>query len=245
MKLNLNFFILLFLLWPGSTSAQQPFFKELTIDPQNDNIKATSIFQDKDEIIYVGTDNGLCRFDGFNFTKLEFPKQVISKHVKYITNVNNELWSCMHDGVIVAIAKGQKRIVNSPIKSPISSVLQLNKETLWISTYGEGIFYKTGRDWHRLTGIPDPYIYQIVKHPSGLILAGSDGGLIVINPSTNPISYRVYNSKNGLPDNIVKTIGVQPDGRVLLGLQEQGLFHFDLKDKSLTNPGNMERLIQL
>ncbi|MBK7964597.1 MAG: histidine kinase [Bacteroidetes bacterium] len=183
----------------------------------------------------MGTDIGLYKFDGFNFMKMEVPPNVISNHVKFITNVNNELWSCMDNGVIVAYTKEKKRIVNSPIKSPITSVIQFNKETLWISTYGEGIFYKSGRDWHRLSGIPDPYIYQIVQHPSGFILAGTDGGLIVINPFSNPISYRVYNSNNGLPDNIVKAIGIQPDGKVLLGLQEQGLFHFDLEDKSFRN----------
>lgn len=235
MKKCINYLWLLFLFFSESISAQQPFFKELNIDPQNDNVKATSVFQDKNEIIYVGTDFGLYRFDGFSFMKMEGPEKVISNHVKFVANVNDELWSCMDNGVIVAYAKEKRRIVKSPIKSPVTSVLQYNNETVWISTYGEGIFYRSGKDWHRLSGIPDPYIYQIVKHPSGVILAGSDGGLIVINPASNPISYSVYNSKNGLPDNIVKTIGIQPDGKILLGLQEQGLFHFDLKDKSFKN----------
>ncbi len=235
MKMRLNYFWLLWLLLSETISAQQPFFKELNIDPQNDNVKATALFQDKNEIIYVGTDVGLYKYDGFNFIQIEIPDNVISKHVKFISNVNDELWVCMANGTIVAYDRGRKSIMKSPIKSPITSVLQFNKETLWISTYGEGIFYKSGRDWHRLSGIPDPYIYQIVKHPSGYILAGSDAGLIVINPKSNPISFSVYNSKNGLPDNIVKTIGIQPDGKILLGLQEQGLFHFDLKDKSFRN----------
>lgn len=208
MKMRLNYFWLLWLLLSETISAQQPFFKELNIDPQNDNVKATALFQDKNEIIYVGTDVGLYKYDGFNFIQIEIPDNVISKHVKFISNVNDELWVCMANGTIVAYDRGRKSIMKSPIKSPITSVLQFNKETLWISTYGEGLFYKSGRDWHRLSGIPDPYIYQIVKHPSGYILAGSDAGLIVINPKSNPISFSVYNSKNGLPDNIVKTIGI-------------------------------------
>ncbi len=56
---NLYFYLMIFLwLFPTGIRAQQPFFKELNIDPQNDNVKATAIYQDKDEIIYVGTGVG-------------------------------------------------------------------------------------------------------------------------------------------------------------------------------------------
>lgn len=221
--------------------AQQPFFKELNIDPQNENLKATAVYQDKNEIIYVGTDDGLYKYDGFSFTPIAFPEKVGSRHVKFIKNVKKELWVCMENGVIVAYQKSKKRIVKSPNKSPISSIIQMNENLLWISTYGEGIFYRIGEDWHRLTGIPDPYIYQMVQHPNGTILAGSDAGLLVINPMTNPVSFQVYNSKNGLPDNIVRTIGVQPDGNVLLGLQEQGLFLFNIKERSFKNTNVNEK----
>jgi ligand-binding sensor domain-containing protein len=233
---HLYFYLMIFLwFFPNGSRAQQPFFKELNIDPQNDNVKATAVYQDKDEIIYVGTDMGLFKYDGFNFTLIDFPEKIISKEVKFIKNVNNELWVCMGDGSIFTYSKEKRKILKSPIKSPVSSIVELDNKTVWVSTYGEGIFYRIGKDWHRLSGIPDPYIYQIVKHPSGYILAGTDAGLIVINPTSDPISFRVYNSTSGLPDNIVKTIGIHPDGKVLLGLQEQGLFHFNMKDKSFKN----------
>ena len=84
---NLYFYLIIFLwLFPTGIRAQQPFFKELNIDPQNDNVKATAIYQDKDEIIYVGTGVGLFKFDGFNFTPINFPEKILSKDVKFIKN---------------------------------------------------------------------------------------------------------------------------------------------------------------
>ena len=41
---NLYFYLMIFLwLFPTGIRAQQPFFKELNIDPQNDNVKANAI----------------------------------------------------------------------------------------------------------------------------------------------------------------------------------------------------------
>ena len=72
------YFSLMIFLWiiPCGINAQQPFFKELSIDPQNENVKATAIYQDKGEVIYVGTDVGLFKFDGFNFTLINFPEKI-------------------------------------------------------------------------------------------------------------------------------------------------------------------------
>jgi hypothetical protein len=77
---HLYFYLMIFLwLFPNGSRAQQPFFKELNIDPQNDNVKATAVYQDKDEIIYVGTDMGLFKYDGFNFTLIDFQKKLSQK----------------------------------------------------------------------------------------------------------------------------------------------------------------------
>jgi len=225
----------LFLCLHYALYSQQPFFIEMNIDPQNDKLKATAICQAEDGLIYIGTDEGLYRFDGFAFSKILLPDTSESKYVSHLTAIKNELLVCLNNGTILNLKKGTFINLKSPAKSPITSVFQNDNKQLWVASYGEGIFYRAENDWHRLSGIPDPFIYQLQKHPSGLLLAGSDAGLLLIDPSTNPISYKIFDSKKGLPDNIVKSIGVQPDGNVLLGLQEQGLFRFNMNNFTFEN----------
>ncbi|MBL7923368.1 MAG: histidine kinase [Bacteroidia bacterium] len=230
-----NCILLVFLILAFTAKAQRPFFKELRLDVQNDKVKANTLFQSADGLIYVGTDQGLYIYDGFDFDLFDLPEAISSQNVSVMAQVGKEdVYVCMSSGEMVSIRNNKAVTVKSPVKSPVKSMFQTVDGTLWMATYGEGIFYRKGSDWHRLSGIPDPFVYHLEPHPSGLILAGTDGGLLLINPLSNPISYHIYDSKKGLPDNIVKSIGVHPDGSVLLGLQEEGLCTFDLKSKKFT-----------
>lgn len=209
---------------------QHPYFREIAIESGNDELKVNTLFQEKEGLIYIGTNQGLYRYDGFSFEKLNLPDTLKNEKISLITGFEN-------DGVFVGLESGllflwkDERffLITAALKSPIRSVLEIEKGRLWVATYGEGIFYKTGRDWHRLAGIPDPYVYQLMMHPSGKILAATDAGLVLIDPDSDPLRFRVFDSKNGLPDNIVKVMGLLPDNNVLLGFQEKGISIFDMK----------------
>jgi len=209
--------------------SQHPFFRELVIEPGNDELKATTLFQNKEGLIYVGTNQGLYRYDGFNFEKIALPDSLNNSKVSVITStLTDELIVGLENGVVFRVKKDRVVLLKSPVKSPVKSILELEDGTLWMASYGEGVFYRTGTDWHRLAGLPDPFIYQLLYHSSGKILAATDGGLVIIDPGTKPVSFRVFDSRNGLPDNIVKVIGVLPDNNILLGFQQMGITVFDM-----------------
>lgn len=225
--------LLLMLLWSTSSYAQRPFFRELVIDRQDDDLKTNTVFQAANGLVYLGTNKGLFRFDGFDFRNISVSNNLIDHQITAIADSD-------HDGFYTGSEMGELMLwkadkperIPAPFHSPVRSLFFDEDNVLWVATYGEGLFYRTGSIWHRLAGLPDPFIYTLQQHPSGLLLAGTDGGLVVINKKLNPIRFFVYTSRHGLPDNIVRSIGVLPDNHVLLGLQEKGICRFDLKSRS-------------
>jgi len=100
----------------------------------------------------------------------------------------------MENGALLSWKRARLKKMSSPTHSPIRSVITASDSSLWVATYGEGVFYWKGGRWRRFTGIPDPYVYQLLEHPSGKLLAGTDLGLVVIDPHSSPISFRLYNA---------------------------------------------------
>ena len=226
--------ILLLLFFDGM--AQRPFFRELVINKVKEDLRVNAIAQSNDGLIYFGTDDGLYNYDGFSFESLHAAGDTISKKISVISSFeNNKLIIGTEKGKLLLWSNNKLKSIKSPVHSPVKSIVRYENGDLWLASYGEGIYYRIGNDWHRLAGIPDPYIYQLILHPNGTLWAGTDGGLLEINPSTNPITYKIYNSGDGLPDNIVRAVGIMPDGNLLLGLQEKGICQFNTKTKKFIN----------
>lgn len=215
--------------------AQLPYFRELVINRQEDEIRTGVFFQSRQGLLYIGTNKGLYRYDGFAFTGLLEERSSFHRHITAIIAFGQDGFITGADNGELLIWEGDKpRRMSAPFHSPVRSLFFDENNVLWVATYGEGLFYRIGSIWHRLAGLPDPFIYTLEKHPSGLLLAGTDGGLVVINKETNPVRFFVYQARHGLPDNIVRAIGILPDNRLLLGLQEKGITIFDLTTKQFT-----------
>lgn len=212
------------------TQAQQPFFREIQVDAQNEQLQITAIGQSSNGLLYVGSDHGLFCYDGFEFLPVMLPDSLKDKTVTAMAaGVDGDFIVAISGGRLLQIKNNRVSAIVSPASVTIKTILLTKDGTLWIATYGEGVFFRKNRIWRRLSALPDPFVYQLTEHPSGKLLAGTDGGLIVIDPATEPAFLQIYDSRKGLPDNIVKAVGVQPDGKIILGLQELGLFSFDLE----------------
>jgi ligand-binding sensor domain-containing protein len=210
--------------------AELPFFRLIQIDREISNLRVNVIYQDKNGFIWTGTDNGLYRYDGFIFQHFEVTNFEGENKVTAIAeDINGSLLIGLNNGKILLKDEDKFKVLKSSGTSPVKKILDYNGLSLWVATYGDGIFYKNSIGWHRVAGLPDPYIYTIVKHPSGLLLAGSDLGLIKIDPRGNQLHYKVIDDQSGLPDNMVRDIHVNDNGSVMIGMQDRGICNFDLK----------------
>lgn len=208
--------------------AQHPVFRELVIDPRRDEMQVTAISQTSKGWIYAGTESGLFRYDGFRFSSVVFADVPHKKHVStLLADEGGGLLCGMDDGSVYILDADTMRRLDSPAKTPVMGLLRLRDNSLWMATYGQGVFFRRGQKWFRLMAGEDLFIYQMHLHAAGGIVAATDAGLLVIDPYGDKVRFRRYDEKNGLPDKIVKAIAPAPGGDLLLGTDEKGVILFD------------------
>ncbi len=148
-------FVILFLIFQLSYSnIYDPHFQNLTIEDGLPHNTVCTICKDKEGFIWIGTNNGLCRYDGINM-------KIFKHNVKNPHSINNNYISyifCDQSGTLwVGTRKGLNRYNNfnesfesisfydpetnqtNKINSVISCITQTNDSILYIATLGQGL----------------------------------------------------------------------------------------------------------
>lgn len=226
-KLIITIFCLFFIVYSSSAA---PVFRVLQIDPAEPDLKVNVIFQDKGGFLWIGTNNGLWRYDGIKFERVLVDTIDTSQDITAIAeNAIGNLYVGTKKGSIYFFLKSWHQL-KSPVNSPISNIV-FNNEILWIGSYGEGLFFMN-KNWKRIK-MSDNAVYALIKDKKGRIYAGTDLGLVFINE--NGI-VKEYSRKDGLTDNIVRSLFSTPDGNVLIGTEEKGVVQFDPSRATFTVP---------
>lgn len=112
----------------------------------------SAILQDQKGYIWIGTDNGLSRFDGIQFTFYQknnplYPNFHASAIYTICETNTNELWIGTEDGVYIYnqikdtfTHFDKKTNSNTSIHSWINYIIQDKEKNIWIATQKQGIF---------------------------------------------------------------------------------------------------------
>ena len=127
------FWQLMFLILGFSARAQQPFFRELVIDRQDDDIKTNTVFQSPGGLIYLGTSKGLFRYDGFDFRNLSVENNRSDLQITAIAGPYKEGFCTGSEKgeLLVWIADKPERIP-APFHSPVKSLFFDDNNVLWV-----------------------------------------------------------------------------------------------------------------
>lgn len=226
--------LFLLLLISIQLQAQLIGIRHYKMDESQNNIKLLTFIKRSNGYIYIGTSNGLYKFDGIKFILIPFKNAVINANISAIFEDNSKnLWVGMENGDIGRIINGSINLFNPEEGTPkkmITSFIQDRENNIWFSTNGEGIYYMSHKHIYNLgtdDGLPDKYVHALSLANNGDVLAGTDQGLSICNISGNSKKIRSLSSKNGLPDNLIKVI--QPAGNNIfyIGMQDGGLCLYD------------------
>jgi len=196
--------------------------------PQN---SINSILQSKDGYIWIGTQEGLVRFDGLNFTIFDKnnTKGIPSNHIlSIVEDEKGILWIGTFGGGIFSfsngIAKSYYHKENCPFKI-VRSLFLGRDGVLWIGTEGEGLwtlkngifnYYKLLPEHREIT------IRAIYKDHQGNLWVGTENfGLFKLKGN----KIENITTKNGLPDNNVYCIFEDNEGNIWVGTGD-GLARF-------------------
>ena len=140
-------------------------FRHYNIENGMSSNTAYDILQDKDGYIWIGTDNGLNRFDGIEFTFYQ-KESVTSPHfptntVSCLCERGDSLWLGTDCGVFLFERKSERIIPFrptpadsiSPIRSWITKIVCDTQGNVWIATRTQGIF-RYAADGSQLTHYP-------------------------------------------------------------------------------------------
>ncbi len=189
----------------------------------------TAVTQTRDGYLWVGTYEGVARFDGARFTILDkWNLPVLGSNNIFAIHEDRagNLWIATSNGL--ACRRGGRWIRYDTSHGLASDfILTIHEDSsgrMWFGTthglcwFADGVFVT-----ETLPGAPDrEYVSAIVRDRDGRLWVGTDGdGLFVIE---NGRSTR-YGERNGLPGNQVRALCHDPAGRVWVATS-RGLARF-------------------
>lgn len=205
------------------------------------------IFQDRHGYIWVGTQEGLNRFDGREirtFTHLPSDTSTLSNNVIYaITeDVDGNLWIATSKGLNRIDVKTQKitRVplytINGNAVKKIYSLLSLEDGTLLIGTDGIGLLaIDTKSDLFpplilsNFDIIANADVRTIYQDSRSRIWIGTDesGVWLADSVSDIPVNFAKSDSKTSISHNRIRSFWEDSQGRIWIGTRGGGLNRFD------------------
>ncbi len=241
------------LLFTSFIFCQDIRFKHITIEDGLSQSTVNCIFQDSQGFIWIGTENGLNRYDGYNFTVFKHePSDSGSLSHSWIWDVfedkRNNLWIATWHGLNKYNAD-QNSIThylpdpNDPYSisgARPTSIFQDREGYLWIATWGGGIniydpekgqFTRLQHSPEDRSSLAGDRVRNIFYASNGQILAATWNGLSIIEKKTDG-GYNITNYRHepgnptSLSSNEVSSVVEDQSGQFWVGTFRGGLNRF-------------------
>lgn len=195
------------------------------------------ICQDRDGLIWLGTREGVFRYDGTDF--VHFPLNKEGNKAENVTALfsasADRLWIGYDDGrmgMLEGSGMGfieEVEFVEGGLTASVTGFAEDGEGRLWISTYGQGVFViHQGQMIHfeNGDGFPDNDVYCITADETGAIWLGTDNGLVHCAYDGSTKLTERFSESDGLPDLIVKAVKHDRRGNLWIGTHDGGICRF-------------------
>ncbi len=238
---------------------QNEIFKSFTVEDGLSSSDVNCVIQDRMGFIWIGTDNGLNRYDGSEF-KIFRNKQNDNKSIS-----DNSIWSLFEDrdGNIWIGTKGgtlnkyfpktesfnQIRLSENKLaENSITAILEDKVGDIWVGTYSQGLFRyekKSGKikNWKydpKLKNVlSNNYITSLLQDSDGFIWISTYNGLNKINPKKLQDGFTIYSKnnidENSISNNLVWRVNQSVVDKNLLWIgTADGICKFDIKKQTFS-----------
>ena len=243
----------------------RPLEKEMNIEHiiTSDNINYSlanstvrSIFQDEFGNIWIGTYGGGVNFishtpplfSSYNYSPISTDLYSINNRIalSLCTGVDNELWIGTDGSGISVFQKGLRTHTYDKKNGNLAhnSVIALYKDSynnIWIGTFLGGLNYYDSKtrtfrsiELNGNTKLDVRCFFEDSRHR---IWVGSRKGIFVIDPCSKKVIAHYNHTKNGLPNDLIRTINQDSEGKMWIGTFGEGLAVYtpDMKEVARFN----------
>ncbi|MBL7046636.1 MAG: PAS domain S-box protein [Candidatus Marinimicrobia bacterium] len=226
-------------------------FEHIFIDQGLSQNTVVCIDQDNQGFMWFGTQDGLNKYDGYNFTIYKYnPENPNSLSNNYIRTIYKDqmgtLWIGTRAGGLNRFDPVKESFtrfthqINDPhslSNNDVRAIFEDRTGTLWIGTYGGGLdkynpreenFTRYTHDEDNPNSLVNDYVRFIYEDKSGILWLGTRGGLSKFNPSKDSFINYIHqeNDPNSLSHNGVWAIHEDRAGLLWIGTSN-GLNKFD------------------
>lgn len=222
-------------------AAIDPMVRSITMDNGLPSNAVRSVVQGSKGYMWFGTDNGLCRFDGYDVRTYYNPFTTVDQFVSALTACEEGLLVGSNNGAyLFCNATDQFQKLSDKITAPVLNFSLDGDQNVWISTSGQGVF-RYNRTTHELHQYPMKNIQGKVK--STLVDANNqvwmlsnqgEASIYHLNKSTD--QFEAFPLKGDATMFHGMAMLATPDGNVYVGTWENGLY-------KLNADGSAEQLI--
>lgn len=222
-------------------AAIDPMVRSITMDDGLPSNAVRSVVQGSKGYMWFGTDNGLCRFDGYDVKTYYNPFTTVDQFVSALTACEEGLLvGCNNGAYLFCNATDQFQKLSDKITAPVLNFSLDGDQNVWISTSGQGVF-RYNRTTHELHQYPMKNIQGKVK--STLVDANNqvwmlcnqgEASIYHLNKSTD--QFEAFPLKGDATMFHGMAMLATPDGNVYVGTWENGLY-------KLNADGSAEQLI--
>jgi len=209
------------------------------------SVGVIDILQDKDGLIWMGTIDGLNIFDGRNFHVLDLPEPGLSTAVdRLFQDSEGTIWVGTDDAVYYGNLSGMTRLTSETSDYPKSSVTSFCEDrdgSIWFTTREQGVFnYK--KDTGKLTSyLGDDENYKntelVFIDPNNVVCVCptyTDNMIMSLNRNAGTFSPIPLNY-NGVSPSRACAASLAPNGKIILGTWNQGLYYYDPQSKEVSS----------
>jgi signal transduction histidine kinase/ligand-binding sensor domain-containing protein/DNA-binding response OmpR family regulator len=186
--------------------------------PQN---AVQTITQTRDGYLWIGTQEGLVRFDGTRFTVFDrrnTPAMIGKNVTALLESRDGTLWATTNDGLI-ALKDGAFRSYSQANGLPFEFLNSLAEDPdgdLWIGTLGGGVIrYRKGLFTRLNTkrGLPHDMVHAVAAMPDRTVWIGTAAGLCRWRDG----NLTTFTERDGLAEDEIHALLADPDGSLWVG----------------------------
>lgn len=212
---------------------QQPRFRNITTGEGLPSNTVRNLVQDRHGFIWMGTDYGLCRYDGVRVQTYQISALGINQYIPSLIAVDGGLYVGSDRGVFfLDFKKNCFTLLPISIHTTVFSLAEDKEGYLWIATDGQGLFR-----YSPVTGKTAHYRFPTSDDCLAQVYVGNDNQIWVVTASGSASLFRLNRLHNRFEEitaakNLRASRMLQTrSGQLWIATWENGLYSFDAQNK--------------